>query len=120
VSLVAGDAVRVEFAARLTGEDYVWTWVTTVRRQGHNEPLVRFRQSTFYGVPLTPQQLRRRREDYTPALNAEGTLVRFVLESMQGQTVGEIADAVTAAFPARFAHRRDAVDYVARWSRLYG
>ena len=121
VTLNEGDALAVEFAARLTGEDYVWTWATTIRRDTQTQPVVTFRQSTFHGAPLSPQQLQKRREDYAPTLNQEGAVVRFVLDSMQGKaTLAAIADALAAEFPTRFAHRRDAVDYVARWSRLYG
>ena len=56
-----------------------------------------FTQSTFFGAPISPAQLRKRAAAYTPSLNEEGRITRFVLASMSnGAALGEIAQQVSA------------------------
>ncbi len=56
--LSRGDEVRTVLAARCVGEDYVWTWDTTVSG-AHTRTL---RQSSFQASPLNPARLARRRK----------------------------------------------------------
>ena len=49
VELEAGDRVDVDLRAQLAGEEYVWSWSTSIRRQGHR--IEEFQQSTFFGQP---------------------------------------------------------------------
>lgn len=55
VEIREGECVVVRLRADLVKDDYVWTWATdfTDRR-------IEFRQSTFYGVALSPEQLRKK------------------------------------------------------------
>ena len=49
------EPVEVRLRADLVKDDYVWTWTGDFRDQG-----IRFRQSTFYGVALSAEQLRKK------------------------------------------------------------
>jgi hypothetical protein len=48
-----GEHVEVRLRADQVQNDYVWTWATDFTDQK-----ISFRQSTFYGVPLSNQQLK--------------------------------------------------------------
>jgi SAM-dependent methyltransferase len=55
VEVRGGEQVEVRIRADLVGDDYVWTWDTDFTDQQ-----IRFQQSTFYGVALSPEQLRKK------------------------------------------------------------
>jgi len=48
----AGEAIKLRLAADLVQNDYVWRWDTNFSNTS-------FKQSTFYGVPLTPAVLKK-------------------------------------------------------------
>jgi protein arginine N-methyltransferase 1 len=54
VGVSEGERVTVRLEARMIQDDYVWRWDTDF-------PKVSFKQSTFYGVPLSTSQLRKAR-----------------------------------------------------------
>jgi protein arginine N-methyltransferase 1 len=54
VAVKEGELVSLKLRADFVKDDYVWTWDTDFRDQK-----IRFRQSTFYGVALSPEQLRK-------------------------------------------------------------
>ncbi len=121
VGVSPGDTVCVALQASLVGEDYVWSWETWVR-QGTDagEPKAQFKQSTFFGAPLSPQQLRKRAADFAPALSAEGEIDRFILALMDGQSSQEaIARQVAQRFSDRFARWEDALTRVTELSQRY-
>jgi hypothetical protein len=122
VPVAVGDLVAVELEARLVADDYVWSWKTRVLERGHASlERASFSQSTFFGAPLSPSQLRKRSAAYTPDLNEEGRITRLVLDSMSnGVALGEIARLVAAAYPGRFPDARDGLSYVADLSVKYG
>ncbi len=49
VELEAGDRVDVDLRAQLAGEEYVWSWTSSIHRQGRR--IEEFQQSTFFGQP---------------------------------------------------------------------
>ena len=53
VELIEGDEIRLRLAAKVVKDDYVWRWDTDFER-----PKVSFKQSTFFGVPLSSNQLQ--------------------------------------------------------------
>ena len=53
VELMEGEHVTVRLAADLVDDGYVWRWDTEVPGKAS------FKQSTFYGVPLSTSQLRK-------------------------------------------------------------
>lgn len=122
VALDKGDVVSVRLRADLVGEDYVWTWESSVRRQGQRaRTAVDFRQSTFLGNPLTPETLVRRASTHRAKLGRDGLLTRIALELMDGKTpLGEIASALESRFPGRFPSSADALTFVADLSGRFG
>jgi hypothetical protein len=79
-----------------------------------------FRQSTFYGVPLSPAQLRKQAHDHIPSLNEDGRIDQFILAQMDAQTsLDEIAHQLLAHFPSRFARWQDALTRAGDLSKKY-
>jgi len=55
VAVNEGEQIRLSLRADLVRDDYVWSWATDFTDQKVN-----FKQSTFYGVALSPEQLRKK------------------------------------------------------------
>ena len=122
VPLAPGDRVEVDLEARLVGADYVWRWRTSVLDQGRKDASkADFTQSTFFGVPLSPAQVRKRGAGYVPSLNENGRIARTVLDAMaEGVPLGDIARRLSIEFAARFPRPQDTLSYVADLSEEYG
>lgn len=122
VDLAADDRVTVDLAATLVGEDYVWSWTTSVQGpDGAGADKAAFTQSTFFGAPLAPAHLRKRAASYQPELNEDGRIARLVLDDMEGGlTLGQIAARVSSRFSHRFARPEDTLRFVADLSQQYG
>lgn len=121
VALESGDTVSSRLRADLVGEDYVWGWDTCVHSQGAaQESKANFKQSTFWGAPLTLDHLRKQRADYVPTLSINAKIDHFILTQMTYQhTVGEIAQAVVKAFPQQFHNWQAALTRVGELSQKY-
>jgi protein arginine N-methyltransferase 1 len=121
VSLSIGDTVSVALRADLVGEDYVWSWDTGVFDQGDPTRLkADFKQSTFFGAPLSVARLHKQDTSHIPNLNEDGKIDRFILSSMDGKTsLTEIACKVSDRFPKRFTNWEDALTRVGRLSQAY-
>jgi SAM-dependent methyltransferase len=121
VPLAAGDRVTVHLEAALAGDDYIWNWKTCVLDQGRDgAEKASFNQSTFFGAPLSAARLRKRGASYTPTLNDEGRIARFVLDSMsQRIPLGEIARRLSSEFAGRFQHPKETLSYVADLAQRY-
>ncbi len=121
VPLSVGDTVSVILRADLVGEDYIWRWDTRVLDQGHPDRIkASFKQSTFYGVPLSPAQLRKRAAGHTPKLNEDSQIDELILKLMSGSTpLGEIAHRVSSRFPGRFPRWQDALTRAGELSQKY-
>jgi len=121
VAIDARDTVTVALHANLVGEDYVWRWDTTVLDGLHpGREKAHFSQSTFFGVPLSPAQLRKQAENYVPRLNEDGEIDRLILTLMNGEVpLREIARRVADRFPSRFGSPRDALNRVGGLARQY-
>jgi len=120
-SLCLGDTLCVGLAAHLVGEEYVWRWETRVFQQGNRSEIkAHFQQSTFFGVPLSPERLRKLESSHVPGLNEEGEIEQFILAGMDGRTsLQELARRVAEKFPNRFADRKIALDHVTKLSQSY-
>lgn len=58
-----GDLIKLRLAAKIVEDDYVWRWDTDVfTRDDETHPKTSFRQSTFFGVPLSAAQLEKLRQ----------------------------------------------------------
>jgi protein arginine N-methyltransferase 1 len=60
VEVNEGEQVKLRLRAAFVQDDYVWTWDTDFRNQE-----LGFKQSTFFGVPLSPGQLRRKHAQHS-------------------------------------------------------
>jgi len=60
VEVREGERIELRLAARVVHDDYVWRWDTDFF-SGNDDarPKASFKQSTFFGVPLSPSQLRK-------------------------------------------------------------
>lgn len=121
VALAVGDKVSASIQARLVGEDYVWRWETTVLEQGQPDRVkAAFKQSTFYGAPLSLDRLHKRAVDHVPALNEDGQIDHLILESLDAHLpLGQIADWVMAKFPTSFRTWDEVMAHVADLSAKY-
>jgi protein arginine N-methyltransferase 1 len=121
VSLLPGDKISVTLQADLVGDDYIWRWNARVLAFDNPAQVkANFRQSTFYSQPLSLEQLRKRAETYFPTLNEAGKVDAFILEKMAGgDSVGAIAQKLTAAFPNRFPTYQKALVQVRALSERY-
>ncbi len=122
VPLGKGDVVDVRLRADLVGEDYVWTWESSIKRWGKPaKAAVHFRQSTFLGTPLTPETLARRASTHKAKLGRDGLLTRTALELMNGENpLVEIASVLEKRFPGRFRSPAEALAFVADLSSRFG
>src|SRR5215217_7067511 len=57
VKVSEGDRIELRLAAKFVEDDYVWRWDTDFKEQERVK--ASFKQSTFYGVPLSTAQLRK-------------------------------------------------------------
>lgn len=121
VALAPGDTVSVSLKADLVGEDYLWSWNTCVLSQGDSRQIkADFKQSSFFGEPLSPAQLRKQAASHVPALNENGQIDSYILESMDGcRSSDEIARSVSARYPSRFAKWSEALTRVGELAKKY-
>ncbi len=115
------DTVKVFLSANLVGEDYTWLWKTEVL-DDHDPQTVKaaFKQSTFFGVPLTSASLKKRSARNVPVLSKEGNIDRFILELINGsRTLDMIAQMLVEEFPDYFASWEEALARAGRLSNKY-
>lgn len=121
VELLAGDEVKVQIKANLVGDDYIWSWQTSIFAQG--DPAAskaHFKQSTFFGAPLSPTQLRKQADKFVPRLNPDGLIDQFILGLMTGELAqGEIAHLVMEQYPQRFANWKEALTHISELTKRY-
>lgn len=122
VALAVGDRVRLVLQADLVGADYVWCWQTRVWGKGKAAQVkADFAQSTFFGQPVSPAQLRKGDRAYIPTLNEDGQIDRCILTLMDGQTpLSDIVLQITKQFPTRFATCQAALTHIGELSCKYG
>jgi protein arginine N-methyltransferase 1 len=119
VSLQKGDLVRVSIAATRGVEDYIWNWESRILTDS-GEQKAHFKQSTFFGVPLSRKALQKHALSYRPILTEEGRLDALILSMMsQSFTVEEIAQRAYEEFPNLFRSFRSSVAKVAAMSQHY-
>ena len=62
VEVMQDDRITLRLEAKMVVDDYVWRWDTDFfARNDEVRPKVSFRQSTFFGVPLSPALLQKAR-----------------------------------------------------------
>lgn len=86
VELGEGDRVSVMLHADLVGNAYVWRWESRIIEGSRSEgSKTQFKQSTFGGMSLSPQRLRKRASSHRPTLTEDGQLDRQILMLMDGR-----------------------------------
>ena len=119
VELHPGDELEVSLEARWVRQDYMWRWQTTV--EGVSGDRLRFDQSNWHAMPLSPSRLRKQAASYIPELRENGRIEHFILSQMDGeQTLEGIAQNLQSAFPGRFGRWSDALTLVANLAQRCG
>jgi len=59
VEVLEGDRIQLRLAAKMVEDDYVWRWDTDFFVGDEAHPKTSFKQSTFFGVPLSKAHLTR-------------------------------------------------------------
>ncbi|MDH3446294.1 MAG: 50S ribosomal protein L11 methyltransferase, partial [Deltaproteobacteria bacterium] len=121
VALNPGDVISLTLQANLVGDDYIWRWETNVFDQGRAGKIkADFKQSSFFGTPLSPVQLCKRAAGYVPTLHENGEIERLILQSMDGcASLDDIARSVAARFPSRFVNWQHALNRVTELSEKF-
>ena len=121
VDVAEGDRIRFKLRADYVGDDYVWRWDTDfVSANEFDGPKASFEQSTFFGVPLSPAQLRKGAANYKPDLDSRGEARSFIMQLMNGQnSLAEIATRLSERFPQRYSDANVALNEVAAVSREF-
>ena len=71
-------------------------------------------------MPISGAWLRKGVETHVPRCNGDASIDSFILAAMDGQaSVGEIAARLAQRFPGKFQAPSEALNRVARVSRLY-
>jgi protein arginine N-methyltransferase 1 len=118
VSLKTGDMLSVTLRANFVGADYVWSWETSLMRDGRKQG--QFRQSSFNGTILSPARLRKHASDYQPVLTEAGEVERFILTLMDGRnSLEKIAHDLYDRFPQAFTSFDEARSRVGNLSERY-
>jgi type I protein arginine methyltransferase len=122
VPLVEGQAVCLDLATRLIGDDYIWSWTTKIGSETNPcQTFLRFEQSQIEGAVLSPENLRRSASDYVPELSEEGRLNLRILQLVDGKgSLEVIARRLTEDFPERFHHWHQALSYAATRTKDFG
>ena len=119
LTLAEGDEIQIELRADLVGQDYVWSWDTTIlARDG--APPIKFQQSTFHGANFSPHSLRCQAVDYAPLLSEAGEADLWILKRMDGRTSLQIiAQSAAERFPRLFSSWREAFRRAADLSKEF-
>lgn len=120
LALEAGDTVSVRLRAILSGDDYVWSWESQIYEKHAQHLKAHFRQSTFWGAPISPKRLQKRGSGYRPTLGDDGQIDQLILGSMDGATaIDDIAHALMERFPLRFPSLTEALTRIGGLSEKY-
>lgn len=121
VAMDVGDTMTVTVKSDLIDGEHLWSWETRIHRQRNPEQAdIHFRQSEFFGQPLSPGRLRRQSADHVPVLNKDGKIDSLILQMMQdGASLGDIANRLVSSYPMLFRRWQDALNRVAKLSSTY-
>jgi type I protein arginine methyltransferase len=115
-----GDRIVVDLRADLVDGDYLWRWNTRVLRDSEQKEVASFVQSTFMSSALSADAIAKNSADYAMQTNEPGEELAFALSLVvQGVHVGELATALAARYPGRYANARKALAKAAEISSIY-
>lgn len=120
VQIQPGDRIAVSLRADLVQSDYVWGWDTTVHDGQSSTAKAHFRQSTFYGGPLSLERVQKRSSTHKPMPSDAALVDVTALKAMTGErTLDDIARLVIAEHPGYFPSFQDALARVSDLSEQY-
>lgn len=115
VELAASDSVQADLYATFSGGEYIWSWKTKI----NGKPT--FTQSQFREGMSLERSIRQSAVDFRPKTGAEGRIVRWILERMDGESTNQqLARELQIHFPAAFATEGAALERVISTVRAYG
>jgi type I protein arginine methyltransferase len=114
IDLSLDETVNVLLRADLVGNDYTWSWKTTITDR------ISYSQSTFFSTTFAPKVFRKSASVYQPSANNDGVIVCFLLGLWDGQrTNQDLALALHKEFPAPFPTVQEALRKVSEVAKLY-
>jgi SAM-dependent methyltransferase len=118
IELNIGDEVHLRIRADLIKDDYIWSWETQIYDGRAPDSLkAQFKQSSLFGTPLSPPQLKKRASSYKPLPSDEALITSFIVSQMDGiASLEQLAQKVADKFPHSFPGGIDALDTVAEVS----
>lgn len=115
-----GDLVTVRLRADFSGTDYLWSWESRISYGDSARLKAHFRQSTFFGSPLSAKRLSRRSSSFRPELGSRGRVDAWILGAMNGATpLEDIARGALGQFPEHFSSVGEALARVRDLSDTY-
>ena len=120
VNLSPDYVVQFDLRCDLIDNYHLWRWATTVRDSA-GKIRAEFKQSTFFGMPISPVRLQQQsNNEYAPKLGPDGEIRRFILSIMDGQNSLEaIASQTAARFADRFTRSAEATALVVELAEKY-
>src|SRR5438046_9865762 len=79
IAVDGGDCLEIDIRADRTGDDYTWTWHTSVR-SATGQLKADYRQSTFLGMPLPAEVLRKGADTFVPWPAENAVIDRAILD----------------------------------------
>jgi protein arginine N-methyltransferase 1 len=121
VPLDQGDMVAVTLHSRMVGAENLWCWDTRVMVPGDSTWIkASFKQSEFFGTPISPKRRRNLDAGHVPRLDEDGEIDRFLLELIDGKnSLGDMARRAATRFPARFPRWEDALTHASVLAKAY-
>jgi 16S rRNA G966 N2-methylase RsmD len=114
ITLRRGERLALDLRGVLSGDDYAWSWSAT------DEAGRSIRHSTLHGIPMHPDALVNRGEQFVPHRSVEGEIVRVLLTAADGQTtLGALARTLHEHFGQRFPTTQSALNYVTQLEDLW-
>ena len=119
--LEQGDEVLVSLRADLIGDEYIWSWETSIH--GADNPAeikAHFKQSSFNGGLLSLSDLRKGAASHKPVVNDTGLVDNEIINMMlQGHSLDEIAHGIVEKFPDYFPDFKQALAHTGELSLKY-
>jgi protein arginine N-methyltransferase 1 len=108
----AGEVVDVRM--KIIPQEWIVTWWIKVRPKAGAEPRASFCNSTFHGILISRDDLRRTRPDSIPRLTSHGEARRTVLELCDGaRSLADVELQLQARYPKLFPSLSHAAVFVA-------
>jgi protein arginine N-methyltransferase 1 len=120
-SLEPGDEVSVDIRADLVGDDYIWSWNSSIRGPNGRGPVkAQYRQTNFLSAPVSEDWLHKSAASFVPSPNDEASIDGMILDLLfAGISLEEISRRVADRFPQRFPEWRKALTRVGDLSLRY-